>query len=96
MNSRADEDAGRTIDLPELEIDEDCVVDSDPCVQTIVAANESPVQNRWEGNDLLYPLMPGKQGNIPVFIRNAENGAKVKLTAPRWYSRPWSRPFVIG
>ncbi|OYN81781.1 hypothetical protein [Mycolicibacterium sphagni] len=92
MYSRGDEDAGRTIVLPELRAGEHVSVDSDPRVQTIVSANGMPTQNRWKGNDLLYPLMPGKGADIPVRVQNATTGAACKLVVSRWFSRPWSRP----
>ncbi|PVB19730.1 hypothetical protein [Mycobacteroides abscessus] len=95
MYSRGEQDRGRTIPLPELKAGEDIEVDSDPRVQTIIAANSSPVQHRWKGNDLLYPLMPGKHGEIPVQVKNAEFGGALKLTVPRWFSRPWSHPWAI-
>ena len=92
MYSRGLEDLGRTIPLPELEFNEHVSVNSDPRVQTIIALNDAPVQHRWKGNDLLYPLMPGKGGDIPVRLADAAYGGAVKLTIPRWFSRPWSRP----
>ena len=95
MYARGLEDMGRTLWLPELFQDEHISVDSDPRRQTIISANDSPVQHRWKGNDLLYPLMPGKSGNVPLTLKNAEFGGAAKLTIPRWYSRPWSRPHVI-
>ncbi|WZB38305.1 minor tail protein [Mycobacterium phage Bazzle] len=101
MFARGEMDRGRTLVLPELKQGEHITVDSDPRVQTIVSANDSPVQHRWKGNDLLYPLMPGKSGEIPVGFKvnstapGSENGGAFKLTIPKWYSRPWSRPHVI-
>ncbi|UVF61195.1 minor tail protein [Mycobacterium phage DuncansLeg] len=95
MYSRGLEDQGRTIPLPELVENEHCSVDSDPRVQTIIAVNGSPVQHRWKGNDLLYPLMPGKGGKVPVRLKNAPQGGAIKLTQERWHSRPWSRPGVL-
>ncbi|OMC55368.1 hypothetical protein A5747_13325 [Mycobacterium sp. IS-836] len=95
MYSRGQTDLGRTVYLPELVEGENVVVDSDPRVQTIVAANDNPVQHRWKGQDLLYPLMPGKSGNIPVTVSNAPFGAAARLTVPKWFSRPWSRPHVV-
>lgn len=95
MYSRGLEDEGRTLWLPELVDGEHISVDSDPRVQTIIAVNGMPTQHRWKGNDLLYPLMPGKGSNIPVRVKNARDGAAAKLTVPRWHSRPWSRPGVL-
>lgn len=93
--ARGLQDTGRTINLPTLVAGEHVSVDSDPRVQTIIAANDSPVQHRWKGNDLLYPLMPGKGGDIPIRVNDATEGAAAKLTVPRWFSRPWSRPRAI-
>lgn len=92
MYSRGREDAGRTVSLPELVAGEHVSVDSDPRVQTLISVNKMPTQHRWNGNDLLYPIMPGKSGDIPVHLSNAESGGACKLVVPRWYSRPWSRP----
>ncbi|QXO14258.1 minor tail protein [Mycobacterium phage Chaser] len=94
MYSRGREDLGRTVAMPELVAGEHVSVDSDPRVQTLIAVNGMPTQNRWKGNDLLYPLMPGKGAEIPVQLKNAPEGGACKLTRPRWYSRPWSRPGV--
>lgn len=96
MYSRGAMDTGRTIYLPQLALGENVVVDSDPRVQTIVAANDAPVQHRWKGQDLLYPLMPGKSGEIPISVSTPGLiGAAARLTVPKWFSRPWSRPHVI-
>lgn len=92
LYSRGQEDLGRTLPLPELRDNEHVSVDSDPRVQTIIAVNGAPVQHRWKGNDLLYPLMPGKGADLPVQLKNAPQGGACKLTVPRWFSRPWSRP----
>lgn len=96
MYARASQDAGRTLWLPQLQAGESVVVDSDPRVQTIVAANDSPVQHRWSGNDLLYPLMPGAYGEIPLVLSQSTRGGVAELEVPRWFSRPWSRPKVFG
>lgn len=96
MYGRGAQDAGRTIPLPALRAGENIVVDSDPRVQTIIAANDAPVQHRWSGNDLLYPLMPGAYGEIPLSISAATRGGVAELEVPRWFSRPWSRPLVFG
>lgn len=97
MYSRASLDSGRTILLPALPKGADASVDSDPRVQTIICANEYPAQQHWQGQDLLYPIMPGKGGDIPVrmFGGSATTGSAIRLTVPRWYSRPWSRPVSI-
>lgn len=94
MYSRGEQDLGRTLALPELRENEHISVDSDPRVQTIIAANGAPVQQRWKGNDLLYPILPGKGGELPVRLEGTLYGGACKLTIPRWYSRPWSRPRV--
>jgi hypothetical protein len=90
-------DSGRTILLPALPKGADASVDSDPRVQTVICANEFPAQQQWKGNDLLYPIAPGKGGDIPLRVTGASatDGAACRLTVPRWYSRPWSRPVSI-
>jgi hypothetical protein len=104
MFSRAIDDAERTVDVPALVSGEHVVVDSDPRKQTIIAANGNPVQHRWSGKDLLYPLMPGKQGAVPLAFKSGVlglglgiggAGGSAQLTVPKWFSRPWSRPSVI-
>lgn len=92
MYSRGIDDLGRTIPLPTLVEGEHLSVDSDQRVQTLISANGMPTQHRWKGNDLLYPVMPGKGGNIPVRLKDAPQGGACKLIVPRWFSRPWSRP----
>lgn len=93
--SRGDLDSGRTIWVPTLPDNAHASVDSDPRVQSIICANEYPAQQHWKGNDLLYPILPGKGGDIPVRVSGALGGAACKLQVPRWYSRPWSRPVAI-
>jgi hypothetical protein len=91
---RAEADAGRTVPLPQLTINENIVVDSDPRRQTILASNLSNVQGRWKGNDLLYPLAPGATESIPISVLGVSNpaGAALRLEIPKWFSRPWGRP----
>ena len=91
---RGAEDAGRMIDIPELTVNENIVVDSDPRRQTIISSNLANVQGRWKGNDLLYPILPGGTASIPVSVRDVVNSAGValRLEIPKWYTRPWSRP----
>lgn len=90
--SRPLQDAGRTVELPPLAEHEGVVVDADPRRQTLVAANMANVQGRWKGQDLLYPIGPGADSTVPVSVRNATNGAALRLEIPKWYTRPWSRP----
>jgi hypothetical protein len=89
---RGMEDSGRTLDLPTLDPFENVIVDADPRRQTILASSLTNVQGRWKGNDLLYPIAPGASGIIPVSVRDAAQGAAMRLEVPKWYTRPWSRP----
>ena len=89
---RGAQDMGRTVELPALRKNEGVVVDSDPRVQTIIASNMANVQSRWRGQDLLYPIAPGTDSSIPVSVRNATEGAALRLEIPKWYTRPWGRP----
>lgn len=89
---RGMEDYGRTVELPALDPQEHIVVDSDPRRQTILSSSMTNVQGRWKGNDLLYPLAPGATANIPVSVRDVQDGAALRLEIPKWYTRPWSRP----
>jgi hypothetical protein len=92
--SRGAEDVGRMVDLPELTVNENVVVDSDPRKQTIISSNMANVQGRWKGNDLIYPIAPGASEDIPVSVRGVTNpeGLALRLEIPKWYTRPWGRP----
>lgn len=96
MYSRGNLDSGRTIWIPTLPARAHATIDSDPRVQTIICANEYPAQQNWKGNDLLYPVLPGKGESVPIRVSGAgAGGAACRLSLPRWYSRPWSRPVSI-
>jgi hypothetical protein len=90
--SRGLQDSGRMVELPRLDEHEDVVANADPRVQTLISANMSNVQGRWKGQDLLYPIGPGVDTTIPVFVQGASLGASLRLEIPHWYTRPWSRP----
>lgn len=85
-------DSGRTVELPFLPKGAGCVADSDPRVQTLLAANRINLQGLWKGQDLLYPIAGGTYSQIPVSVRDAVDGFRMELEVPKWYSRPWSRP----
>lgn len=86
------EDSGRLVELPPLTKYENIVVDSDPRKQTVLSSNMANVQGRWKGQDLLYPIAPGVSDRITVSVKDAPNGAAMRLEIPKWYTRPWSRP----
>jgi hypothetical protein len=85
-------DMGRVVALPFLPKGAGCVANSDPRVQTLLAANRINLQGLWKGQDLLYPIAGGTYSSIPVAVQGAVNGWAVRLEVPKWYSRPWSRP----
>jgi hypothetical protein len=85
-------DVGRTVELPYLPKGAGAVADSDPRVQTLLAANRINLQGLWKGQDLLYPIAGGTYTNIPVKVFGASGGWALKLEVPKWYTRPWSRP----
>lgn len=91
MYSRAEADATRTVTLPNLPSGAHCVVDADPRVQTLVCANSYPAQQHWKGKDLMYPIAAGAKGTVSVTGPSLPG----RLTIPRWYSRPWSRPVAL-
>lgn len=95
MYSRGQADAARTVEVPPLPAGANASVDSDPRVQTIICVNEYPAQQHWKGKDLLYPVIAGASGSIPVSVTGATGGAAVQLRLPRWYSRPWSKPVSL-
>lgn len=86
------QDAGRTVSLPFLPLGAGCVADSDPRVQTLLAANRINLQGLWAGQDLLYPVLGGTYSQIPVSVSNVVDGFRLQLEIPKWYSRPWSGP----
>jgi hypothetical protein len=85
-------DSQRTVELPFLPKGAGCVADSDPRVQTLLAANRINLQGLWKGQDLLYPIAGGTYSSIPVSVRDAVDGFAMRLEVPKWYTRPWSRP----
>lgn len=95
-------DVAREVELPFLPNGAGLVADSDPRKQTLLAADRTPVQSRWKGKDLLYPI-PGITADdtavesYPYTIRwmNAESGVAVRLEIKSWYSRPWGRPVML-
>lgn len=86
------QDVGRTVLLPFLPAGAGCVADSDPRVQTLLAANRINLQGLWKGQDLLYPIAGGTYGTVPISVTGAVNGWACRMEIPKWYSRPWSRP----
>ena len=88
-------DMGRTVVLPFLPKGAGCVADSDPRVQTLLAANRINLQGLWKGQDLLYPLAGGTYSEIPVSVSDAVEGFSCRLEVPKWYTRPWSRPVGV-
>lgn len=88
-------DAGRTVELPFLPKGAGCVADSDPRMQTLLAANRMHLQGLWKGQDLLYPVAGGTYSKIPVAVRDAVDGFALRLEVPKWYTRPWSRPIGV-
>lgn len=98
---RGKADIGRTVTLPLLAAGEDVHVDTRPDTETIIAANEAPVGNRWHGMDLEYPIIAGAGDPDPatgctVRVQQITNpaGARCELLLPRWYAEPFSSPLV--
>lgn len=90
LRSRAVADAARTQWLPTLVAGEDLDVDTDPDEETLIAANGAPVQARWSGNGLLYPIAPHTPATaVPVSLTGGHAGAGITMTVPQWFSRPW-------
>ncbi|KKB98826.1 hypothetical protein [Mycolicibacter arupensis] len=96
---RPDEDMGRTVPIEIDPRDQGAVADSDPRAQTLLSPNDTPIQARWRGYDLRYPIPAGVSGGkATVWVRNNYNtdGAHCRLTIPQWYDRPMSRPLVLA
>ncbi|MFA4084787.1 hypothetical protein ONA92_24110 [Mycobacteroides salmoniphilum] len=99
MLGRPDEDYGRTVPIPAIDIrDGGLEADSDPRQQTLISEKATLVQGRWKGLDLRYPLPAGLNEKATVRFTNNTNpdGAHCRLTIPQWYSRPMSRPFKLA
>lgn len=90
------QDIGRTVVLPFIPQGAGCVANSDPRVQTLLAQNRMNLQGLWKGQDLLYPVLGGTYAEIPVEVSGAVDGWALQLEAPKWYSRPWSRPVGLS
>lgn len=88
-------DFGRTVELPFLPMGAGCVADSDPRVQTLLAANRINLQGLWKGQDLLYPIAGGTYSPLPVSVKDAVSGYACRLEIPKWYTRPWSRAIGV-
>ena len=95
-------DLGKTVKVGPLP---DCgglvEANSRPDVMTLVAANEVPVQQMLNGQDLEYPIQPGMgdpYNGCTVTVRDVTNpdGARCELELPRWYDDPFSTPTVVG
>lgn len=95
LYARAVQDSERTVALPALMPGENVLVDSDPRVQTLTSVINTPVMQRWRGQDLLYPIAAGASGTVPVSVSGAVGGAAIRATIPQWFSRPWSVPTTI-
>ena len=103
---RGTADKGKTVTLPALARGENVHVNTRPDTETIIAENEAPVGNRWAGQDLEYPILPGNGSPEPdgpnpgcvVRVRDVTNpdGARCELHLPRWYTEPFSTPLIVG
>ncbi|WP_131820191.1 hypothetical protein [Mycobacteroides abscessus] len=98
MLGRPVEDMGRTVPIPPTTTTDGLgiVVDSDPRNQTILSTNATLVQGRWQGMDLRYPVVSGLADSKATAVVSGAGsaGSSCRLTIPRWYDRPFGRPFV--
>lgn len=96
-------DRGRTVPIPELMVDENVTVMTRMDMEWILSTWETPVANRSPGLRNVYPIPPGKGspddgGANPgciVRVTNVVDGAKLRMTLPRWYGEPFSTPRVV-
>lgn len=101
-HGRGEADKGKTVRLPLLAIGENLHVDTRPDTETLIAENEAPVGNRWQGKDLEYPILSGAGSPDPndgcvVRVTDVTNpdGVRCELHMPRWYAEPFSTPLVF-
>lgn len=78
------------INLPTLIVGQDVTVDTDPMEEMVVAADDSLVWARMDGQFFQYAVPPyTPPTRIPVAVTGAPAGASVMVRSPRNWSRPW-------
>ncbi|AVP71351.1 phage tail protein [Prescottella equi] len=78
------------IKLPTLIVGQDVTVDTDPMEEMIVAADDSLVWARMDGQFFQYAVPPyTPPTRIPVAVTGAPAGAAVMVRSRRNWSRPW-------
>jgi len=96
---RGMQDEGKTLKLPYLRKGEDISVFSRPDMETLVAANDAPVNSRLAGKDLEYPIPSGEgdpERGCVVRVTDVVDGFALKLHLDRWYEDPFSTPLVVA
>lgn len=96
---RGPEDEGKTVILPYLNPGEDLSVFSRPDLETLVAANDAPVNARLAGKDLEYPIPPGEgdpENGCIIRATNVNDGLAMKIKMQRWYEDPFSTALVVA
>lgn len=85
-----DDLATRRITMPTLAAGEDCVVNTDPRVEQVVAANDAPVWARMNGVRFRNPIPPyTRSGDFEITATGCAAGQLITLRVPRPWSRPW-------
>ncbi|WP_280350336.1 phage tail protein [Nocardia abscessus] len=82
--------ANRRIVMPTLITGEDCVVDTDPRVEQVVAENDALVWARMNGVRFRHPIPPYTESKtFEITVSGCAAGQMVALRIPRPWSRPW-------
>jgi hypothetical protein len=82
--------ANRRIVMPTFIAGEDCVVDTDPRVEQVVAENDALVWARMNGVRFRHPIPPYTESKIfEITVTGCAAGQMLALRIPRPWSRPW-------
>ncbi|MGW6624200.1 phage tail protein [Nocardia sp. NPDC055002] len=80
----------RAIVMPTLVSGEDCVIDSDPRVEQVIAANDALVWARMNGVRFRHPFPPYTRNHTyNLKVVGCPAGQIFTLVIPRPWSRPW-------
>jgi hypothetical protein len=96
---RGPEDEGKTLRLPYTRAGADLSVYSRPDMETLVAADDTPMNALLAGKDLEYPIPPGAgdpENGCVIMVDQIKDGFSLRLHMDRWYEDPFSTPLVVA
>ncbi|WP_157116928.1 hypothetical protein [Nocardia vaccinii] len=84
------QDATRTVTLNPLQAGEDLDLDTDPYQKQMVAASNTPVEQRNLGVQLMYPVAPKTPPTqVPLELVGGTANTTAYVVCPAWFSRPF-------